>query len=101
MPRKSEYAKPKKSDAKKTATKKSVAAKTAPVDSDAALSASATSTRLWSNQHIAALLDRIRDILAIQGENRFKIIAYQRASDVIEHSSRGVQDVWQGDTANL
>lgn len=103
MPRKSEYAKPKKSDAKKTAAKKSTGAKTNPasVASDTAPAAPATSTRLWSNQQIAALLDRIGDILAIQGENRFKIIAYQRASDVIEHSSRGVQDVWQGDTANL
>ncbi len=57
--------------------------------------------RLWSNQEIAALLKRIGDILAIEGENRFKIIAYQRAADVIEHSSHGVQDAWQGDPANL
>jgi DNA polymerase (family 10) len=57
--------------------------------------------RTWSNQEIAALLNRIGDILSIQGENRFKIIAYQRAADVIEHSSRGVQDVWAGDPANL
>ncbi len=90
MPRKTEIAKPKKSDAKKIASPKT----------DAAPSA-ATPARLWSNQQIAQLLDRIGDILSIQGENRFKIIAYQRASDVIEHSSRGVQDVWQGDTANL
>lgn len=59
------------------------------------------SERVWSNQEIAALLDRIGDILSIQGENRFKIIAYQRAADVIEHSSRGVQDTWQGDAENL
>jgi DNA polymerase (family 10) len=59
------------------------------------------SERVWSNQEIAALLDRIGDILSIQGENRFKIIAYQRAADVIEHSSRGVQDTWKGDAANL
>lgn len=57
--------------------------------------------KIWSNQEIAALLDRIADILSIQGENRFKIIAYKRASDVIEHSSRGVQDLWQGDPDNL
>lgn len=58
-------------------------------------------TRPWSNQEIAALLNRIGDILAIQGENRFKVIAYQRAADVIEHSSRGIQDVWAGDADNL
>ncbi len=93
MPRKSEYAKPKKTDASKKQTTPKPAAETAhePV----------TSERVWSNQQIAALLKRIGDILSIQGENRFKIIAYQRAADVIEHSSRGVQDVWQGDPANL
>jgi DNA polymerase (family 10) len=91
MPRKSEIAKPKKSDAKKSAP-----AKTSDTTQDAV-----TATRLWSNQEIAALLKRIGDILSIQGENRFKIIAYQRAADVIEHSSRGVQDIWAGDPANL
>lgn len=117
MPRKSEYAKPKKSDPKKATAKpaapaiiaaaakptksKAVAPPVDEIDADADKSATPASERLWSNQEIAALLDRIGDILAIQGENRFKIIAYQRASDVIEHSSRGVQDVWQGDTANL
>lgn len=71
------------------------------VPADADRTALPASERVWSNQEIAALLDRIGDILAIQGENRFKIIAYQRASDVIEHSSRGVQDIWQGDPENL
>jgi DNA polymerase (family 10) len=84
MPRKSEIAKPKKSDTKNENRE-----------------TPAVSTRLWSNQEIAALLKRIGDILSIQGENRFKIIAYQRAADVIEHSSRSVQDAWQGDPANL
>jgi DNA polymerase (family 10) len=84
MPRKSEIAKPKKSDTKNENRE-----------------TPAVSTRRWSNQEIAALLKRIGDILSIQGENRFKIIAYQRAADVIEHSSRSVQDAWQGDPANL
>lgn len=100
MPRKSEYAKPKKSDVKKTAAKKAVPVADE-IDADANKTALPVSERAWSNQEIAALLDRIGDILAIQGENRFKIIAYQRASDVIQHSSRGVQDVWGGDAANL
>lgn len=89
MPRKSADAKPTKRDAPQK--RKS---KTESVESVAA-------ARLWSNQEIAALLKRIGDILAIQGENRFKIIAYQRAADVIEHSSRGVQELWAGDAANL
>lgn len=71
------------------------------VDADADKRELPASQRVWSNQEIAALLDRIGDILAIQGENRFKIIAYQRAADVIEHSSRGVQALWQGDAENL
>lgn len=96
MPRKSEYAKPKKGTGKKADRKAEM-----PVAADGDKMDLPVSERLWSNQEIAALLDRIGDILSIQGENRFKIIAYQRASDVIEHSSRGVQDVWQGDAANL
>jgi DNA polymerase (family 10) len=90
MPRKTEIAKPKKTPAKKSSAQ--VGGEPLP---------EITSDRRWSNQEIAALLDRIGDILSIQGENRFKIIAYQRASDVIEHSSRGIQDVWAGDPANL
>lgn len=100
MPRKSEYAKPKKTNASKK-SRPGISVIVDEVDADANKTALPASERAWSNQEIAALLDRIGDILSIQGENRFKIIAYQRASDIIEHSSRGVQDVWQGDTANL
>ncbi len=96
MPRKSEPAKPTKSQKKKSDAQKSAAP-----SGQAEPSVVASSTRPWSNQEIAALLDRIGDILSILGENRFKIIAYQRAADVIEHSSRGVQDIWAGDPANL
>ncbi|MBI4675430.1 MAG: DNA polymerase/3'-5' exonuclease PolX [Chloroflexi bacterium] len=110
MPRKSEYAKPKKSNAR---TERSPQRSPAPREerkrivpsrslaNDSSVRSVPDAPRLWSNQEIAALLDRIGDILSIQGENRFKIIAYQRAADVIEHSSRGVQEVWQGDPANL
>src|SRR5581483_3733884 len=62
-----------------------------PMDEELNKSELPASQRVWSNQEIAALLDRIGDILAIEGENRFKIIAYQRASDVIEHSARGTR----------
>lgn len=94
MPRKSENAKPTKPKAAKSdASKKQKTTDKQPV--------LVTAARVWSNQEIAALLKRIGDILSIQGENRFKIIAYQRAADVIEHSSRGVQDTWAGDAANL
>lgn len=94
MPRKSENAKP----AKPKAAKADASGKQKTKDEQPV---PVTVARVWSNQEIAALLKRIGDILSIQGENRFKIIAYQRAADVIEHSSRGVQDTWAGDAANL
>lgn len=57
--------------------------------------------RQWTNQEIAALLSRIGDILSLQNEIPFKVIAYRRAADIIEHLSRGVQDIWAGDVKNL
>lgn len=55
----------------------------------------------WTNQEIAALLYRIADILEIQGEIVFKVVAYRRAADAIEHLGRDLRDVWQGDPKNL
>ncbi len=55
----------------------------------------------WTNAEIAALLYRIADILEIQGEIVFKIVAYRRAADAIEHLGRDLRDVWQGDPKNL
>ncbi len=65
----------------------------------------------WTNQEIAALFYRIADILDIQGEPgappaeaktlRFKIMAYRRAADALEHLGRDVRDVWQGEPKNL
>src|SRR4030095_3171038 len=81
--------------------KKSARKKQTTQDAQPAEGTESTPPRVWTNQEVAQLLDRIGDILAIQGENRFKIIAYQRAADVIEHSTRGVQDVWAGDRDNL
>ena len=55
----------------------------------------------WTNQEIAALFFRIADILDIQGEIVFKVVAYRRAADAIEHLGRDVRDIWQGDPKNL
>jgi len=55
----------------------------------------------WTNQEIAQLLYRIADILEIQGEIVFKIVAYRRAADAIEHQGRDLRDMWQGDPKNL
>ncbi|HZQ08300.1 MAG TPA: DNA polymerase/3'-5' exonuclease PolX [Anaerolineae bacterium] len=103
MPRSAKSSKTKTPRVKPTAPKASTKVPPAiePTDEELNKSDLPASQRAWSNQEIAALLDRIGDILAIEGENRFKIIAYQRASDVIEHSSRGVQDIWSGDPENL
>jgi hypothetical protein len=37
----------------------------------------------WTNQEIGALLHRIGDILELEGEGVFKVIAYRRAADSI------------------
>ncbi|MEW5718484.1 MAG: DNA polymerase/3'-5' exonuclease PolX [Chloroflexota bacterium] len=55
----------------------------------------------WTNAEIAALLYRIADILEIQGEIVFKVVAYRRAADAIEHLGRDVRDIWQNDPENL
>lgn len=48
-----------------------------------------------SNRQIAAILRRIGDILDIQGENRFKVLAYRRAADNIEALPRDLADYWR------
>lgn len=55
----------------------------------------------WTNQEIAALLYRIGDILELGGEGVFKVIAYRRAADSVEHLPRNLQDIWQGEPKNL
>ncbi len=55
----------------------------------------------WTNQEIANLFYRIADILDIQGEIVFKVVAYRRAADAIEHLGRDLRDLWQGDPKNL
>ncbi len=55
----------------------------------------------WTNAEIAALLYRIAAILEIQGEIVFKVVAYRRAADAIEHLGRDIRDIWQNDPKNL
>ena len=80
---------------------KAHAAKRSPKQRVVAEPPPAIAARKWTNQEIAKLLARIADILALQNEIQFKVIAYQRAADMIEHLSRGVQDIWAGDAKNL
>jgi len=48
----------------------------------------------WSNEQIVALLKRIGDMLAILGEDRFRVQAYYRAADSIATLGREVEEFW-------
>jgi len=47
-----------------------------------------------SNLQIAELFRKMAAAYQILGENRFKIIAYERAADSIEHLTSEVKDLW-------
>lgn len=47
-----------------------------------------------TNFEIAQLLRKVAAAYQILNENRFKIIAYDRAADSIEHLTREVKDIW-------
>src|SRR3990167_7525615 len=55
----------------------------------------------FSNKSIAELLRNIAAAYLLQQgpdsdrNNRFKIIAYQKAADTVEHLSREIKDIWQ------
>lgn len=46
------------------------------------------------NQKIAEIFQEIGDILEIQGENKFRVIAYQRAAMIISELPRDVWDIY-------
>ena len=48
----------------------------------------------FTNLEIAALFRRMAAAYQILNENRFKIIAYDRAADSIEHLTSEVKDLW-------
>jgi len=51
----------------------------------------------YSNKEIAELLRNVAAAYILKGEkeNRFRIIAYEKAADGVEHLSRELRDVWQ------
>ena len=51
----------------------------------------------YSNKSIAETLRNVAAVYTLKGEkeNRFRIIAYEKAADGIEHLSRELHDVWQ------
>lgn len=51
-------------------------------------------TRGMNNQELARLLWAISAAYEIKGENRFKVVAYERAATAIEHATSEVKDLW-------
>jgi DNA polymerase (family 10) len=51
-----------------------------------------------TNREIADILKRIGDMMDIQGENRFKVLAYRRASDNILELGQDIRTYWQAGT---
>ena len=51
----------------------------------------------YSNKSIAETLRNVAAVYTLKGEkeNRFRIIAYEKAADGVEHLSRELRDVWQ------
>ncbi len=47
-----------------------------------------------NNREIAQLLRKVAAAYLILNDNRFKIIAYERAADSIEHATSEVKDLW-------
>lgn len=48
-----------------------------------------------NNREIAEIFQQIADMLAIKGENRHRVFAYQRAAETIANLERDVADVWR------
>ncbi len=53
------------------------------------------------NQRIAQIFQEIADILDINGENRFRVLAYQKAAQNILNLPRELRDVYNEDPKNL
>jgi DNA polymerase (family 10) len=47
-----------------------------------------------TNQDIAHLLRSIAVVYTLQGQNRFRIIAYEKAAEVIQYLPYNIKDVW-------
>jgi DNA polymerase (family X) len=48
----------------------------------------------YTNREIAELFRKVAAVYQVTGENRFKIIAYERAADSIEHLTSELKDLW-------
>src|SRR5690349_20896176 len=50
---------------------------------------------MMNNAELAQVFANIGDLLEIKGENKFKIIAYRRAAEVLREYNREVSAVWK------
>ncbi len=48
-----------------------------------------------TNRDVANILREVAAAYIVKGENRFKIIAYEKAADSIEHSTQSIEEVWK------
>lgn len=48
-----------------------------------------------TNRDVANILREVAAAYIVKGENRFKIIAYEKAADNIEHSTQSIEEVWK------
>lgn len=48
-----------------------------------------------TNQRVADLLRQVSAALLIKKENRFRIVAYDKAADVIEQMAKDIKEIWQ------
>ncbi|KKU92710.1 hypothetical protein A3H89_00935 [Candidatus Amesbacteria bacterium RIFCSPLOWO2_02_FULL_48_11] len=52
-------------------------------------------TKTMTNLEIAKLFRAVAAALSLtKGDNRFRVIAYERAADAVEHSSSEIKDLW-------
>ncbi|MDX1600828.1 MAG: DNA polymerase/3'-5' exonuclease PolX [Anaerolineales bacterium] len=49
-----------------------------------------------NNEDVARVFQNIADLLAIKGESRYRIVAYERAAETLTGLGRDIKDVWQG-----
>lgn len=48
-----------------------------------------------NNQEVARVFQNIADLLAIKGESRYRIVAYERAAETLSGLGRDINDLWQ------
>ncbi len=48
-----------------------------------------------NNSEIAQMLKEIAAVYEVTGENRFRMLAYQRSADAVEHATSEIRDLWE------